>query len=56
MDDKNYYCHNCHTYFDTPDEVDYDSLHGADPFADPWARGTNSLVCPECGSEDINEV
>lgn len=56
MEDKNYYCHYCHTYFDKPDERDYDDLHSGDPFADPWDAGTCVYVCPECGSEDINEV
>lgn len=52
----NYYCLNCHTYFQEPNVADYDDLHSGDPFADPWSAGKGVYVCPECGSEDFNEV
>ena len=56
MENKNYYCPDCHTYFNEPEERDYDDVHYLDAYADPWAKGTTILVCPECGSEDFNEV
>ena len=52
----NYYCHNCHTYFEEPESRSYDDLHAFDSFADPWSAGTSVYVCPECGSEEISEV
>lgn len=56
MKSSNYYCHDCHTYFDKPDEKDYDELHAFDVYADPWSAGKGVYVCPECGSEEISEV
>lgn len=57
MDDKNYYCPDCHTYFNKPEEreADMEDYYGVGGMFLDHHRGFIS-VCPECGSEEFNEV
>lgn len=57
MENKNYYCPDCHTYFNEPEEreVDMEDYYGVGGMFGDHHRGYIN-VCPECGSEDFNEV
>lgn len=57
MENKNYYCPDCHTYFNKPEEreADMEDYYGVGGAFSDHHRGFIN-VCPECGSEDFNEV
>lgn len=57
MENKNYYCPDCHTYFNKPEEreADMEDYYGVGGMFSDHHRGFIN-VCPECGSEDFNEV
>ena len=56
-EEHKYYCPDCKSYFDEPDEkeVDLEDFYGVGgSFSDHHTGFIN--VCPECGNEDFNEV